>query len=446
MEGPTPVSAMIHAATMVAAGVFLLGRLYPVLSPDVLSIVTGVGALTAIFAATIGMTVFDIKGVLAYSTISQLGFMVAGIGTGGLGLVAGLFHMVTHAFFKACLFLSAGSVIHGCHHEQDMRKMGGLRKKMPITFACMLICTLAISGVPLFSGFYSKDKIVQATMMAGELHGSGSFAASFAGLALPLAASITAFYMFRLIFMTFFGKPRDQHVHDHAHESPATITIALSGLALLGIFGGQFWLANLDVLGSHATWFETLVGVGHDYTDLSGLYPGIALQNTYVGFEAAHVGEVAHHAHGSALALSLTVAGIGILLAMVVYLFKKIDPARVTEAIGPVYRTVANKYYIDEFANKTFIRLTVVLALVLKLFDEFVVDGIVNTVGRINKALGFVHAWFDRTIIDGLVNLVGALSNMFGAAFRLLQTGRVQQYVSFAVAGGLLMAAWMILA
>ena len=443
MEGPTPVSAMIHAATMVAAGVFLLGRLYPMLSPDVLTVITGVGAFTAIFAATIGMTVFDIKGVLAYSTISQLGFMVAAIGTGGLGLVAGLFHMVTHAFFKACLFLSAGSVIHGCHHEQDMRKMGGLRKKMPVTFACMLVCTLAIAGIPLFSGFYSKDKIVQSTMMTNEL--GGSWASAFAGIALPLAASITAFYMFRLIFMTFFGQPKDHHVHDHAHESPLPMTISLSALAFLGMFGGQFWLANMDVMGSHATWFETLIGVNHDYTDLSGLYPGIELQNTYIGQTAAHVEEVAHHAHGSALVLSLTVAGLGILLAMVMYLFKKLDPAKVTTTFAPIYKIVLNKYYIDEFANKTFIRGSVLIALLLKWFDEFVVDGIVLTVGRINKALGFVHAWFDKTIVDGLVNSVGALSNAFGAAFRLLQTGRIQQYVSFAVGGGLLTAAWIIL-
>jgi NADH-quinone oxidoreductase subunit L len=444
MEGPTPVSAMIHAATMVAAGVFLLGRLYPVMSPEVLTTVTFVGAFTAIFAATIGMTVFDIKGVLAYSTISQLGFMVAAIGTGGLGLVAGLFHMVTHAFFKACLFLSAGSVIHGCHHEQDMRKMGGLRKKMPVTFACMLICTLAIAGIPMFSGFYAKDKIVQSTMMANELY--PSWATSFAGMALPLAASITAFYMFRLIFMTFFGKPKDHHVHDHAHESPLPMTIALGALAFLGMFGGQFWLANLDIMGAHGTWFESLVGIQHhDYSSYAGLYPGIQLQNTYVGLTPETINEVAHHAHGSALTLSLTVAALGILAAMVIYLFNKIDPAKIAETFAPIYRTIANKYYIDEFANKTVIRLSVVIALVLKWFDEWVVDQVVLTVGRINKVFGFIAAWFDRTVVDGLVNLVGAVSNFLGAALRLIQTGRIQQYVSFAVAGGLLAAAWLIL-
>src|SRR5262245_8117301 len=206
MAGPTPVSAMIHAATMVAAGVFLLGRMYPLLSPDVRGVVTVVGATTALFAATIGTTCYDLKAVLAYSTISQLGFMVAAVGLGGV--VAGMFHMTTHAFFKACLFLSAGSVIHGCHHVQDMRLMGGLRKKMPITFACMLICTLAIAGVPYFSGFFSKDEIIKAGILrildARTFDGWSLYAV----FALAAAAALTAFYMFRLIFLTFFGEYR----------------------------------------------------------------------------------------------------------------------------------------------------------------------------------------------------------------------------------------------
>lgn len=430
MEGPTPVSAMIHAATMVAAGVFLLGRTYPMMSPDVLSVVTATGAFTAIFAATIGMTVFDIKGVLAYSTISQLGFMVAGIGTGGLGLVAGLFHMVTHAFFKACLFLSAGSVIHGCHHEQDMRRMGGLRRKMPITFACMLVCTLAIAGIPLFSGFYSKDKIIQAALL-GASRWNG--AAVFAAVALPLAAMMTAFYMFRLIFMTFYGEPRDHHVYDHAHESPKTMTIALCGLAFLGIFGGKFWLANLDVLAHHPPWFELLATP-------EKLYPGVELQNTHVFGEHA-----IHNAHNWALGISLFVALTGIAGAFAIYLLRKADPARITGGLGEIYHTVKNKYYIDEFANASVIRLQTWLATVLRWIDEHIVDGIVNGVGRTNRALGFLSAWFDKTVVDGVVNGVGGLTQAFGYTARLFQTGRIQQYVSFAVGGSLLLAAWFML-
>jgi len=199
-----------------------LGRTFPILSPDVLAVVTATGAVTALFAATIGVTSFDLKAVLAWSTISQLGFMVCAIGTGGLGLVAGLFHMVTHAFFKSCLFLSAGSVIHGWHHEQDMRKMGGLRKRMPFTFLAMGISTLAIAGIPMFSGFYSKDKIIMAGFERVLEEFSG--AQAFACFALPVAAALTAFYMFRMMFMTFSGEYRgevsDGHGHDdhHAHE------------------------------------------------------------------------------------------------------------------------------------------------------------------------------------------------------------------------------------
>ncbi len=442
MEGPTPVSAMIHAATMVAAGVFLLGRLYPVLSPEVLGVVTVTGATTAIFAATIGMTVFDIKGVLAYSTISQLGFMVAAIGCGGVGLVAGLWHMVTHAFFKACLFLSAGSVIHGCHHEQDMRKMGGLRKKMPITFACMLICTLAISGVPLFSGFYSKDKIVMASFLSLGHEFNGP--ALWASIALPAAAAITAFYMFRLIFMTFFGAPRDSHVHEHAHESPWPMTVSLMGLAFLGIFGGHLWL-NGDLLGAHGTWWEKLVMNEHNLADLSKMYGGVELQNTYGGAAMDPHGHVAHSAHIWALGVSSFVAALGIFAAWLIYHKKKIDPARITARLGGLYTTVANKYYIDEFVEITVIKSSVVTARFLRWFDENIIDGCVLLVGRINRTLGFIAAWFDKTFVDGLVNVLGTLSNAMGSALRLLQTGRIQQYISFAVAGGLLAAAWLIL-
>jgi len=455
MEGPTPVSAMIHAATMVAAGVFLLGRTYPLLSPEVLAVVTVVGAFTALFAATIGTTVNDIKGVLAYSTISQLGFMVAACGLGGV--VFGMFHMVTHAFFKACLFLCSGSVIHGCHHEQDMRKMGGLRKLMPITFACMLASTLAIAGIPLFSGFYSKDKIIQSAF-----EGVGAFAA----IALPAAALLTAFYMFRLIFMTFTGTYRggeahdahghddhahdehghdehghdehghDDHGHGHAHvphESPWPITVSLVCLALLGVLGGHFWLTSLsDPLASHAPpWFLRLVS-------LERLYGGVVAE--------PHLSEhVEHQAHSIALYVSLGVALGGIAIAWLLYGAKKIDPGRITRGLGEVYHAVASKYWIDEFVNATVIRFTLAFALLQKWFDEKIVDGIVNGVGILTRTLGFGSAWFDLRGVDGAVNGVGALTQAFGSVARLLQTGRVQQYVSFAVAGGILLAAWLIL-
>jgi len=458
MEGPTPVSAMIHAATMVAAGVFLLGRTFPLLSPEVLQVVTVVGSVTALFAATIGCTVNDIKGVLAYSTISQLGFMVAAIGTAGaavgtvgIGLVAGLFHMITHAFFKGCLFLSAGSVIHGCHHEQDMRKMGGLRKKMPLTFAAMLICTLAIAGTPLFSGFYSKDKILASAWEV--VMGHGGWVGPFALVCLALAAMLTTFYMFRLIFMTFFGKPRDQHIYDHAHESPAPMVISLLALASLGLFGGKMWALDGDVLGKQ-TWFESLVWhVDHETGEAEQfLYPGIDLtqMNVVSAAEArardpVHTAHIGHEAHTRALIVSLGVLILGVLGAALLYLWRKIDPARVTAKLGRVYTIVANKYYIDEMVNASVVRGTTALSRILTWIDENIVDGLVLLMGRIHKALGFACAWVDKHIVDGLVNLVASLTQVCGSVVRLVQTGRIQQYVSFAAAGGTLLAAFHIL-
>jgi NADH-quinone oxidoreductase subunit L len=505
MEGPTPVSAMIHAATMVAAGVFLLGRTFPLLSPEVLTVVTVFGSFTALFAATIGTTVFDIKGVLAYSTISQLGFMVAAVGLGGV--VPGMFHMVTHAFFKACLFLCAGSVIHGCHHEQDMRNMGGLRKFMPITFACMLASTLAIAGIPLFSGFYSKDKIIMQAFQRGLSSFDG--AAVFASIALPAAALLTAFYMFRLIFMTFFGEyrgamghahaehaghgaahaghdhephgklakaaaraghdeseeyghlplghtapkhvygdvhePGDAHAHhagdvhehheEHAHvphESPWPMTVALCCLATLGVFGGHLWL-NGDLLGHH-TWFETMMTPERMFGKAIG--EAVVHEPTEAIEQQAHV---------LAMVVSLGVAVLGIAIAYAIYLKKLIDPAKIARSLGEVYHLVADKYYVDEIVNASVIRAVMVLASVQKWLDENFVDGIVNGVGKINRGMGFAAAWIDLHIVDGLVNGIASMTQNLGSITRLFQTGRIQQYVSFAVAGGLIAAAWLIL-
>jgi len=456
MEGPTPVSAMIHAATMVAAGVFLLGRTYPLLSPEVLVVVTTVGTFTALFAATIGTTVNDIKGVLAYSTISQLGFMVAAVGLGGV--VAGMFHMTTHAFFKACLFLSAGSVIHGCHHEQDMRHMGGLRKMMPVTFACMLASTLAISGIPLFSGFYSKDMIILQAAENTIDHFTG--ANLFALIGLPLAAMLTVFYMFRLIFMSFGGAYRgheaaahaghgdadhgghdDHHgAHGHTpHESPLPMCVALAGLASLGVLGGYFWLGHLP--GSlafwteHETWFQRLFS------------PETAYGGTVHAHEVSE--DTKHLGHTLALSISLFVALGGIALAWFVYGRGWAASQRMsggfTKRIALVYGTVRDKYYIDEIVGAVVIRPTLGLCKLFRTVDERLVDGLVLLVGRVNKALSFFWAWFDKTFVDGLVNCVGLLSQAFGAVVRLLQTGRIQQYAAFAVAGGLLTAAWLIL-
>jgi len=479
MAGPTPVSAMIHAATMVAAGVFLLGRMYPLMSPDVLAVVTVVGATTALFAATIGCVQWDLKAVLAYSTISQLGFMVAAVGLGGW--VAGMFHMVTHAFFKACLFLSAGSVIHGCHHEQDMRLMGGLRGKMPITFACMAVCTFAISGIPLFSGFYSKDMILmQGFVNLMERFEGWSF---FALIALSVAACLTCFYMFRMLFITFFGEYRgsqehhmysqmlaehgrgghlvyhdhhdhhDEHGehgehgegHGHAHvphESPRPIVLAIGILALFGLFGGHFWLVQGDPLLHHSQpWFVRLVTAENAYG--SGVAAFLEPHGTAA--EIAHSEHVHHVAHGWAFNLSTVIVLVGLSLAVLLYVFRRDLPARITARMGLVYTTICDKYYVDEIVDATLVRLSVWTAKALSTFDGSVIDGLVNLVGRTGKLAGAFSAWVDRTFVDGAVNGVAALTTTFGSVVRLFQTGRIQQYATFAVAGGLIAAAWLIL-
>jgi NADH-quinone oxidoreductase subunit L len=480
MAGPTPVSAMIHAATMVAAGVFLLGRMYPLMSPEVLSVVTVVGATTALFAATIGMVVYDLKAVLAYSTISQLGFMVAAVGLGGL--VAGMFHMVTHAFFKACLFLSAGSVIHGCHHVQDMRLMGGVRRYMPVTFACMLICTLAIAGVPLFSGFYSKDMIILAAFAGIGPDTIFNGWALYALIALAVAAMMTAFYMFRLIFMTFFGEYRgdmeshmysaqlaaegvegppphhghhehpgpDAHPHEgehhdvKPHESPWTILVALCVLAFLGLFGGHFWLAEPSHVAHfwHSEpWFTKLNSPESMYGHEVGAWAAEKIPAGVLHGTSANA-----VAHGRAVGVSLFVAAAGILGAWFLYVRRRDLPAVITRRLGAVYTCVRRRYFVDEAVDLVFVQPTLRLCAVFKGLDERLVDGFVLLVGRANKQLAFFSAWFDKTFVDGLVNLVGLLSQACGAAVRLLQTGRIQQYAAFAVAGGLLAAAWLILA
>jgi len=399
-----------------------------------------------------------------------------------------MFHMVTHAFFKACLFLSAGSVIHGCHHVQDMRVMGGLRKKMPITFACTLICTLAISGVPFFSGFYSKDMIILAgwarVLDEPFFDGWGLYAL----LALALAAALTAFYMFRLIFMTFFGEYRGNqeihaysaqlaaegyegppphghdaghdghgdgyahdsqghaghgHAHHEPHESPRGMVFALGILAFFGLLGGHFWLLDPGHLFHfwHSTpWFtqlaslETLYGDAAQFVSLR-VSEGISDHNS----------EIAHLAHGRAVLLSLFVAGTGIFLAFLLYVVRKDVPSKVTAKLGLAYVCIRNRYFIDEAAEAVAIRPSLRLASFLKAFDEKVIDGLVLLVGRTNRALGFFWAWFDKTFVDGAVNGVGLISQSFGSILRLLQTGRIQQYAAFAVAGGLLAAAWLVL-
>lgn len=366
MEGPTPVSALIHAATMVAAGVFMVARLFGIfsLSPDAMLAVAYIGGFTAFFAATIALTQNDIKRILAYSTLSQLGFMMLALGVGGY--TAGMFHLFTHAFFKALLFLGAGSVIHAVH-TNDIFKMGGLHKKMPITSITFLIAALAIAGIPPLAGFWSKDEIIVT------LHASGNGILYWGAV---VTAFMTAFYMFRLWFVTFLGEPRDKHAYDHAHESPLVMTAPLMVLALLAITAGLIGMP----------WLK---------------------ENIYTFLYHGHPHEV--HMNWPIAISSTVVAIAGITLAFVMYYVKALKPETMMKVSGPLYKLSKNKWYMDE----------IYMFLIRKLFF---------TASEIIK-------WFDRHVVDGLVNLFAFLTRFGGVKLKYTFTGRVQNYALVVFAG-----------
>ena len=479
MEGPTPVSALIHAATMVAAGVYLTARMFPILTPGSSLTIAYIGGITAIVAATIAIVRFDIKRVLAYSTISQLGFMMLGIGAGSY--VAGLFHLTTHAFFKALLFLGSGSVIHALavhngshdddhehesehhdteHHdngqfdsfgipaEQDMRHMGGLRRKMPITFLTMLIATLSISGVPfVFSGFWSKDAILGGVLERAMGWDSVHYYILFI-IALG-AAGITAFYMFRLIFMTFFGKPRNREMYDHAHESPGVMAVPLIILAVLSFPIVNTWSSNPWSFDKYvkAPKQPHVHAPSHASDERPVLYALAGASNAYADDEDARHGEHGahdHHAHSPAhkiaMVLSIIVAGCGILLSYLFYHLRVFSAEGVASRLRPLYNLFWNKYYFDEFYNGVIVAFSVALAGVLKVFDLRVIDGIVNLVGFVTRAVvAAFTAWFDNKFVDGLVNWVAQITWLFGGRVRRLQTGAIQNYLLVALGGVVLL-------
>lgn len=404
MEGPTPVSALIHAATMVAAGVYMVGRTFVMFTSEALLFIAYIGMITAFLGATIAIVQKDIKRVLAYSTISQLGYMMVALGTGSQ--TAGLFHLMTHAFFKACLFLGSGSVIHAVH-SQDMDDMGGLRNKMPITFWTFLVATLALSGVPPFSGFFSKDAILAASLEYGLLH--PQHLVIF--IVMLLSAGITAFYMFRLIFMTFFGEPKVKEKYDHAHESPWTMTVPLIVLATLSLL--PLWWG----------WFEQLIQT----PSLSAFASGA------VEHAGAEHHDVAHLAHNIAMFTSIPTALLGVLLAAVVYYWKKVSAEAWGARLKPLYSLLWNKYYFDELYQATFIGGTLALSRISAVFDLRVIDGIVNGAANMVKRLAFAEGAFDLRIVDGLVNFVGNAVRYLGAQLRGVQTGRIQSYILMAL-------------
>jgi NADH-quinone oxidoreductase subunit L len=395
MEGPTPVSALIHAATMVAAGVYLVGRMMPVFTPEALTVVAVTGAVTALMAGFIALAQNDIKKVLAYSTVSQLGYMFLGLGVGAWH--AALFHLTTHAFFKALMFLGSGSVIHACHHEQDMRRMGGLRTKIPITTWTFAVGVLAIAGVPFLSGFYSKDAI-----LAGAYH---RFPVLFwIGLA---SAVLTAFYMTRLFVMTFLGRPKDEHVHEHAHEGGRSMTIPLVVLAVLAVIAG--WGA----------WHEKLLPPA-----TGGVIERAGTVGDVHGFE--HSDPVMY----MAIAAGLLGLGAGL------YVFWKMR----AEALAALKRpfawletAFAHKFWFDEVYRDVVLRPVYALTRFFGVADTHAVDGLVNAVGRGSVRSAKVSGATDRVVVDGAVLGTGYTLWGLGGLATWTQSGRVRSYLSWSV-------------
>ncbi len=405
MEGPTPVSALIHAATMVTAGVYMVARSSAIFdrAPMALMVVAIIGTLTALFAATIGIAQTDIKKVLAYSTISQLGYMFMACGVGAFS--AGIFHLMTHAFFKGLLFLAAGSVIHGIGGEQDMRKMGGLRVYMPWTFATMGIATLAIAGIPPFAGFWSKDEILWKAFGASWVY----------WLIGVITAFITSFYMFRLMYMTFGGDyrgaavqeahghdahGRDEHGHGHGepHESPGVMLGPLVILAVLSVVGG-------------------FVGYGNRFEHF--LAPVFRVASTQVAQEASR------EAGDSTLepllmAISISVAGLGWLLAHLLYSRRPQLPARIAASLGGLYRAVANKYYIDELYAVLFVKPVV------------------------NGSTTILWHDIDQGVIDAAVNDSADAARHVSDNVRHMQSGNLRSYAGWVAAGAAVVIAYMV--
>ena len=428
MEGPTPVSALIHAATMVAAGVYLVGRCYPLFTPEVLLTIAYVGAITLFVAATVAVVMTDIKKVLAYSTVSQLGYMMLSLGVGGW--TAGLLHLLTHAFFKALLFLGSGSVIYGCHHQQDMLKMGGLYPKMKITAITMLIGVLAIAGIPLFSGWYSKDEILAGAFgfaMKNQQH--------FLLFLLPLVtAGITTFYMFRMWFMTFTGKPRDHHVYEHSQESPWTMTVPLIVLAVFSVCVA--WpmpdSTGWPLLDAEKSW------LGHE------LHHYNQPEAVNVDFKSALASAQDNHTIVGLLALG--VVGIGLAFASLLYYYGVLDPNEAKEQFPGVHRFLTCKWYFDELYSALIVRPGIIIAHWCRSFDANVIDGFVHLLARWNL---FTSRWsgrFDKGIVDGFANLLADVSYGIGNWLRNVQTGYLRSYILFlalaAVGIWVLLYAW----
>ena len=393
MEGPTPVSALIHAATMVTAGVYMVARCHVLylMAPVSLSLVAIVGAVTAIYAASIALVQNDIKRILAYSTISQIGYMFLGCGVGAFA--AGIFHLMTHAFFKALLFLGAGSVMHALAGELDLRKMGGLKKHLPITFWTFLAGVLAISGIPLFSGFFSKDEILWKAFSNPQ----GSFVLWLLGF---VTAGMTAFYMFRLFLSVFLGKSRvEEKVKPHIHESPKSMTIPLIVLAVLSIIGGYVGIPH--ALGG-GNYFESFLSV------------------VFKGKEQAHIAHASYSAEYLLMILSIAVILVGILIAYRFYITHPDLPKKLSQKYKGAYTILLNKYYVDELYAKIIVNPILSLAL-------------------------WCWKFFDAKVIDGAANGSAFLTGWISAVIQKFQTGYVRNYALSLVLGVVIILAYFIL-
>ncbi|MDR3636450.1 MAG: NADH-quinone oxidoreductase subunit L [Isosphaeraceae bacterium] len=439
MAGPTPVSALIHAATMVAAGVYFVGRFYPLFTDEVLLYIAYTGGITLFIAASIAVVQTDYKKVLAYSTVSQLGYMMLGLGVGGWA--AGLFHLITHACFKALLFLGAGSVYHSVH-TYEMPVLGGLRKKMPITAYTMLAATLAISGVPFFSGFYSKDAILaSAWFRVFAEHGQSGHILLF--LLPAIGAAMTAFYMFRMWFLTFGGEPRgyppvaagdhghghaahghgDHHTgnpYDHAHESEPIMTWPLLALAVPTIFVGWTWWIGLPfgepVLEQMLAYGEPLraidLGAAHYYA----MFASLLVATAGIG------GAIAYYAPSWSSLFSYNVPAP---------LRRRLEARRTAERFGGVYNFLVHKWYFDELYWAVLVRPTLAFCQLCSRFDKMVVDGIVNSSAWLTELLSRAEGLFDKIAVDGAVNLVAKGVYATGDWSRSIQTGRLRNYLMF---------------
>ncbi len=417
MEGPTPVSALVHSSTMVAAGVYLAGRFYPMFTPEVLLTIAYIGCITLFVAATIAIVATDIKRVLAYSTISQLGYMMLGIGVAGWA--AGLFHLITHAFFKSLMFLASGSVIYGCHHVQEMPQMGGLRKKMPITAYTMLVGVIAISGLAIpaafygykiaFSGYHSKDAIVATALAHMGLNPSHALL-----FYVPLiTAGITAFYMFRLWFYTFAGKPRDQHVYDHAHESPWVMTAPLLVLSVFAAF--------CAVGGEQGGLFKMLA-----FSEPAGVAAGLSGES--ISLPSHHA---IHAVHSTAGTYALIAAAAGTLLAYLLYGVRLVNPGDVKRAFSGLHTFLVEKWRFDDLYDVAFVRPVHVVAHWAAAVDKNVFDRILHSACHVGIWVSKWDRLFDEKVIDGLVNWTGSVTFGVGRSLRAVQTGRLRQYVMF---------------